>query len=248
MKIGFTSTTFRQIKNIEKIIEIAKKANADFIEWGADIHVKSVEDAKKAKKLCEKYSLKISSYGSYYIVGSFANEQWSNICLISKELGAKTIRVWLGKKSSRKTTKEEFEKLVSDAKRICKEAKKYGLIVAPECHNNTYNDNYSAFLKLKNEVNENNFKTYFQSRYTDIGADFKRIENTIDLTSHIHISYSEAVRMQFFAKKDKEYINKLIEKLKEENYKGDILLEYTYFGSPTFFIKDINKLRKQIEK
>ena len=56
MKIGFTSTSFRQIKSIEKIVKIASDAGADCIEWGGDVHVPhgdlaiAREAAEKTKK------------------------------------------------------------------------------------------------------------------------------------------------------------------------------------------------------
>lgn len=246
MEIGFTSTTFRQIKNLEKIVDIAKRAGADCIEWGGDIHVKTIDDAKKAKALCEKSGLLISSYGSYYVVGSNDYEEWTRICKFASEMGAESIRVWLGKKGSAKTGTEEYKNLLSDAKRICAQAKEYGLIVSPECHKNTYNDNTDAFLNFARELDADNFRTYFQSRYLDWEYDADRLERTVSLIENVHISYSECVRMQFFGKKDKTYVSKILRKLSELDYSGRVLLEYTYFGLPSYFEKDISRLRKQV--
>lgn len=246
MEIGFTSTTFRQIKNLEKIVYIAKKAGADCVEWGGDIHVKTMDDALKAKALCEKSGLQISSYGSYYVVGSNDFEEWTRICKIADAMGAKSVRVWLGKKGSTKTGAEEYKNLLSDAKRICTKAKEYDLIVSPECHKNTYNDNTDAFLNFAGELNADNFRTYFQSRYLDWEYDADRLERTISLIENVHISYSECVRMQFFGKKDKTYVSKILRKLSELNYSGRVLLEYTYFAMPSYFEKDISRLGKQV--
>lgn len=246
MEIGFTSTTFRQIKDLEKIVDIAKRAGVDCIEWGGDIHVKTIDDAKKAKVLCEKANLHISSYGSYYVVGSNDYEEWTRICKIASEMGAKSVRVWLGKKGSAKTGAEEYKKLLSDAKSICAQAKEYGLIVSPECHKNTYNDNTDAFLNFAKDLDADNFKTYFQSRYLDWEYDKDRLERTVSLIETVHISYSESVRMQFFGKKDKTYVSKILKKLSELNYSGRVLLEYTYFGLPSYFKKDIYRLREQV--
>ena len=46
MKFGFTSTSFRNIKDVKKIVDIAVSAGADCIEWGSDVHVKDIETAK----------------------------------------------------------------------------------------------------------------------------------------------------------------------------------------------------------
>ena len=49
MQIGFTSTSFRQIKSLDKIVQIAVDSGVDCIEWGGDIHIKNVDSAKYAK-------------------------------------------------------------------------------------------------------------------------------------------------------------------------------------------------------
>ena len=49
-KLGLCSVTFRK-KTAEEVVEIAKKAGVDYIEWGADVHIKTAEDAQKAKEL-----------------------------------------------------------------------------------------------------------------------------------------------------------------------------------------------------
>ncbi len=61
MKIGFTSTSFRQIRSIEKIMKTASESGADCIEWGGDIHIKDKDTAKRAKKLCDDAGIMISS-------------------------------------------------------------------------------------------------------------------------------------------------------------------------------------------
>ena len=65
LKIGVASVTFRN-KTISQVVEIAKNAGVEFIEWGGDVHIKTLDDAILAKKLCDKNNIKISSYGSYY--------------------------------------------------------------------------------------------------------------------------------------------------------------------------------------
>ncbi len=54
LKIGVASVTFRN-KTVSQVVEIAKNAGVEFIEWGGDVHVKTLEDAKLTKKV--KYSL-----------------------------------------------------------------------------------------------------------------------------------------------------------------------------------------------
>ena len=246
MKIGFTSTSFRQIKSIERIVKTASESGADCIEWGGDIHVKDIETAKRAKKLCDEAGIEISSYGSYYRVGSRNAEEWKNICEIVHTLGAKSIRVWLGDKDSEITDKKTYELLVEDGKAICSVAKEYNLIVCPECHDNTFNNNTDAFLKIRQDIGCDNFRTYFQSRYKRLEYDLDRLERTLPYIETIHISYSEQSREQF-PKFNPDYINKLLDKIVSLKFDGNILVEYTYLfcwaGIPSSMKKDISKIK-----
>ncbi len=248
MQIGFTTTTFRNIRSVEKIVKIAVDCGAECIEWGGDIHVKDVETAKKVKKLCDEAKIHISSYGSYYRVGSSDKKEWQRICEIASAMDASSVRVWLGKADSEKTDTDIYKRLVEDAKDICTVASEYGLTVCPECHDNTYNNNTDAFLKIKNDIGCDNFRTYFQSRYKKKEYDLDRIERTLSFIENVHISYSELAREQF-PKYNPSYMDALLDKLIEVGFNGNTLIEYTYLfsyaGIPSCLKKDISKLKEK---
>lgn len=251
MQIGFTSTSFRQIKSLEKIVDIARDSGVDCIEWGGDVHVKDVADAAKAKKRCDDAGIKISSYGSYYRVGSKKVSEWEKVCKIANTMGAESVRVWLGKADSEKTDDATYRNLVEDAKAICSVAKEYGLIVCPECHDNTYNNNTDAFLKIQKDIGCNNFRTYFQSRYKRKEYDLDRIERTLPFIESVHISWSEQLREQF-PKHDKGYIDALLDKILSSGFDGNLLIEYTYLfsyiGLASSMKKDITKIKAKVGK
>lgn len=251
MRIGFTSTSFRQIKSIEKIVKIASDSGADCIEWGGDVHVKDVPTAKRAKKLCDDAGIPISSYGSYYRIGSENADEWKNICEIAHALGAQSIRVWLGNRDSEVTDEKTYQLLVEDGKAICSVAKEYNLSVCPECHDNTFNNNTDAFLKIQKDIGCENFRTYFQSRYKRKEYDLDRLERTLPYIESVHISYSEQSREQF-PKLNPGYINSLLDKIISLNFDGNILVEYTYLfcwaGIASSMKKDIAKIKAKVGK
>lgn len=247
IETGFTSTTFRPIKDKRKIVDIAVRANVHFIEWGGDIHVKSEKDAYEAQEICSANNIKISSYGSYYNVGSRDKSEFEKICTITSAMGADTIRVWLGNKGSNKTTKDERKELLEDAHRICRTAKEYSLKVAPECHPGTFNDNTDAFLDFAKELDEDNFRTYFQSLYRNLSYDMDRINRTLEYTDNVHISFSECSRMQILHKQNKDFIPLILGKYKDTGFKGRILLEYTYFSLPSMLIHDMSELKARLD-
>lgn len=249
MQIGFTSTSFRQIKSLEKIVRIALDCGADCIEWGGDIHVKNEKDARLAKDLCDRYGIGISSYASYYRVGDKDCAEWERICRIADAMGAIWVRVWLGRKDSEKTDIKTYNAIVEDIKAMCIVAQKYNLKVIPECHDNTFNNNTDAFLKIAKEVNSPVFGTYFQSRYKKMEYDLDRIRRTMPFTECVHISFSELRREQF-PHYDPSYIDVLLEKILFEGFNKTVLVEYTYifgrFGLPSSMKKDIARLREKV--
>lgn len=158
-------------------------------------------------------------------------------------MGAESIRVWLGKKDSEKTSNEEYINILNDCKSICDVAKEYGIIVSPECHDDTFNNNTDAILRFIKELGRDNFRTYFQSRYFRMEYDLDRIDRTFDYILNMHVSYSDLKREQMFRKKDKNYLDTLLKKMISKEFKGIIILEFTENSSEKAFSEDIKKLR-----
>lgn len=242
LKIGVASVTFRN-KTVPQVVEIARKAGVGFIEWGADVHVKSIADAKTAKALCDENKIAISSYGSYYRTGSGCESEWENVCRIASELGASSVRIWLGSKNSEDFTAEEYAALAEEMKFLCGKAKEYNLLVCPECHDYTFNNSTDSFLRLMNDVGCDNFRTYFQSRYRRFDYDIDRIERTFPFVENFHVSYRDLKREQRFRKKDKNYLDKLLRKFISMDFGGIVIVEFTQGSKERNFIKDVNKLR-----
>ncbi len=241
-KLGLCSVTFRK-KTAEEVVEIAKKAGVGYIEWGGDVHVKSIDGARKAKELCDNAGIKISSYGSYFNCADYDENKWIGVCKIAKEMSAASVRVWLGKKDSEKTSDSEYESLIINTKKMCDIAAEYGLTVCPECHGNTYNNNTDAFLRFAGELNKDNFKTYFQSRYFRMDYDLDRIDRTFDFTENVHVSYRDLKREQMFRKKDKNYLDTLLRKLIEKQFDGIVMVEFVERDSEKVFYRDVEKLK-----
>ncbi len=241
-KIGVASVTFRN-KTVSEVVEIAEKAGVGYIEWGSDVHVKTEEDALLARKLCNEKGIGIISYGSYYRVGSHDEKKWEEICKNASVMGASSVRVWLGEKDSEKTSEEEYKEILEDLTFICEVAEKYNLLVSPECHDNTFNNNTSAIIRIKNDLNKENFRTYFQSRYFRFDYDMDRIEKTFYFIENVHVSYRDLVREQRFRKKDKKYLDKLLKKFLQMNFCGVIIVEFTKGSKEKNFLKDVKKLK-----
>ncbi len=239
-KIGLASVTFRN-KSVAEIVSLCQRAQVDCIEWGSDVHIRSEADAKNARALCDEAGLGISSYGSYYRVGNGDAQAWRGLCENARIMGARSIRVWLGEKDSELTSQTEYERLIRDAREICDIALGYGLLVCPECHDNTFNNNTQAILHFANELDRPNFRTYFQSRYFRKEYDLDRIEKTYNLIENIHVSYRDQKLEQAQRIKDGTYLDTLLEKFREKNFGGAVILEFS--ENEDEFFNDISRLK-----
>ena len=242
LKLGLCSVTFRK-KSAAQVIETAKKAGINYIEWGGDVHVTNKEEARIVKSICDNENIKISSYGSYFNSAEFDKKKWEQICEIAKAMDAKSVRIWLGKKNSEDTDEKEYRLLLENTKKMCDIAKSYSLTVSPECHDNTFNNNTDAILRFIKDLQKENFSTYFQSRYFRMEYDLDRIDRTFDVTENVHVSYRDLKREQRYRKKDKNYLDTLLKKLIEKKFDGIVMVEFVDYNSEKVFYKDIEKLK-----
>lgn len=160
-KTGLVSISFRAL-SAEQIIEIAKNAGLEDIEWGGDVHVPAgdVEKAARVREKCLSAGLKIPEYGSYYRLGVSDTSVVAGVVESARALGTDTVRVWAYNKGSHEISADEYKKIVEETRKICAEYSE--VCFCTECHNNTLTDDYKANLKLISDVNMPNFKTFWQ--------------------------------------------------------------------------------------
>lgn len=240
--IGFTSTSLRK-NSISEVAEAAYRASAEIIEWGSDVHVKTLSDAYEAKRLCDDKGIIINSYGTYYRIGGKNAEEWERICEISAAMGAKYIRTWLGEKGSAHTSENEYALILSHARDMAKTAGKYGLVISNECHPHTYNDTTASSLRFLNDIGCDNVRTYYQSWYRGEKGDREKLEKTFPFVTDVHLSFSEMEKFQLLHKKDEDYIEKILSWLNSLGFENGLLIEFTKHSDAENLIKDIERLR-----
>lgn len=159
---GVVSVSFRP-NSVEEIINAAKNAKLSGIEWGSDVHAAAgdVLLAEKIRAASEENGLKTSTYGSYFRVGVTPNGEFPKYLESTKALGASVIRIW-AYKSVKSTEGEEWDKVVADAKELCKMAEPYGIRICLECHNGSITEDYHTALAFLKAVNHELFGMYWQ--------------------------------------------------------------------------------------
>ncbi|MBE6913139.1 MAG: hypothetical protein E7473_11510 [Ruminococcaceae bacterium] len=162
IKSALCSVSFRN-KTPDEIISLSAKAGLSAIEWASDAHVQQ-GDIALAKEVAAKTrdaGLEVSSYGSYYRLAS--NMDIVPFLESAKALGTDQIRIWGGFNPSTYHNFEQRCALVREAKEISRKAADYGITLATECHAHTITDMPQSLLYFMFEVNEPNFRTYWQA-------------------------------------------------------------------------------------
>ena len=247
MHLGFTTVTFRN-KSIEDIFNIARDNGMDMLEIGGDIHLpyNDTESLNKVINLQNKYNITAISYGTYYKVGENDLIKFESICRVTQAIGAKIIRVWLGRKSSKFVSKELFSSLIKELQDLCDIANKYNCIVAAEFHLNTLNDNYKSCLSVIKACKRENYKTYWQP----LGNLRKDIINLENIKEHIVVVHTfnwkfNRIRCSFkYSTKWKKFMRIIL------GYNKDIpfIMEFVKGDSEINFRKDVVYIRKMMEK
>ncbi|MEG1608813.1 MAG: hypothetical protein RR348_02995, partial [Clostridia bacterium] len=226
------------------------KNNVENIEWGGDVHLPydSFETVKKIKELTACNKINNISYGSYYVVGEKDYQKFSKICEVASIIGAKIVRVWLGKKGSQNTSDIEVNDYCLEVVQLCKIAQEFELIVASEFHNNTFNDSGQSAVSFIKKVNVANLMTMWQP----LGNDKVDINNLIEVMPYlceVHIfNWDSNNRRKPLAKgKDKwlsffEIISKYTQ-CAQEKIELNFVLEFVKGNSARAFKQDVKTLK-----
>lgn len=185
--IGLCSVTFSD-ESVEEIIDLTKKADLQAIEWSSKLHVPEddVDFANEVADLMDEAGLETSSYGIYYVLGSF--EDFDPYIEVAKVLGASTMRVWAGEKGSADTDSDERQKIVDDANRIGELAAKEDLRISLEYHAGTLTDTPESAIKLMEEINSPHVLLYWQpAESLTVDERLESLETLSQWVTNVHV-------------------------------------------------------------
>ena len=155
--------SFRSL-SAEQIMEGAKKAGLDVIEWGSDVHAPWGDQDRLLEivKLQEESGIKCCSYGTYFRIGVTPVAELDGYIHAAKTLGTNILRLWCGNKNSEEYTEEEKTAFFAQCKAVADIAQQQGVVLCMECHNGTYTNAKEAALELMYAVNSDHFRMYWQ--------------------------------------------------------------------------------------
>lgn len=216
---GLVSVTFRNLSRLD-IAVLMKKSGLSAIEWGGDVHVPSkdmpltpVQSAEIDDALSEALYVSTvgkfytASYGSYYRCESDFNAYLHT----AVGLEAPNIRVWAGTRGSADADPEYREMIVGHLQMMCDVAKYHNMTVSTEFHGGTLTDHYESCVRLINEVERENFFTYWQpNQFRDEEYNIAALNAVLPYLSNVHVFTWEGHNkfpLAHGADKWKRYIN-----------------------------------------
>lgn len=248
MITGLVSITFRKFSPAE-IISLVRQAGLRAIEWGGDIHVPhgDLARAKEVGRLTREAGLQSLCYGSYFRLGESEEKglPFSSVLETAGALGAPSIRVWTGSKSSTEAGAAFREKLVRESLSISEQAAKAGITVCYEFHAHTLTDTLESALDLLRSAAHPNLKTLWQPpNGMDPALSTAGLERLLPLVHHLHVfhwwpSSAERHPLSAGAANWKRYLDVL----RRENRPLPLLLEFVRNDSPEQFLEDAATLR-----
>ena len=251
MRLGLCSVSFRD-KSPDEIILLAKKANLEVIEWGADIHVKPGEKelARRIGRITRENGLQVCSYGSYYKLGN----SYSNFLTVldtTKALQAPAIRVWAGEKGSSETNVFERSQMVEEARRIAAVANEENISIHLEFHEHTLTDNAESAQQLMNQIQHSNVFLYWQPpNHVTYEERLQSIEEVKPFISNVHLFHWYSFNERMALSEGKNEWQVYLEKIQEDNKPRNVLMEFIREDSTEQFFEDakvLHALRNVIE-
>jgi 3-dehydroshikimate dehydratase len=187
---GLCSITFRKLSP-EGIISACEENGLKAIEWGGDIHCPHGNEsvASRIRKSCEDAGISTPSYGSYYRMNpKCAEPDFRRTLDTAVALGASTIRVWAGARSSAAMDYNYRQELISEARRIASLAGEANCRIAFEYHRGTATDTNDEALRLLNEVNHPAAGIYWQPREaTKVEDRVAGLRMILPRLQHLHV-------------------------------------------------------------
>jgi sugar phosphate isomerase/epimerase len=158
---GLCSITFHPL-SAEEALALAATAGLEGIEWASKSHVPlgDLQAAKRVRNQTVDAGLVVTSYGTYYRVGS--GEEFSPVLETALALGAPIIRVWAGQKDYAKSSPEEIGRIVEETLCVADLCTAAGLKIGFEHHDGTLTSRNAGATEFASLVEHPAVRFYWQ--------------------------------------------------------------------------------------
>lgn len=258
IKAGLCSVSFRKL-SVADIVDVARRATLDGIEWGGDVHVRhgDVQTARDTLARCRDAGLDCPSYGSYYRVGVSEDRglSFADVLATAAALKARTIRVWAGATNLEDAAEGDVARVVGDTFRIAQLAEGEGMTVSFEYHGGTYTNTDSNAQYFARRVTHPAVRFYWQPPHgQDTEVCLAGLRTLRDRISNLHVFHwrllegtgvetrIEQLLLEEGVGRWQRFLD-LLQELPEEHWAH---LEFTRNGEPANTVRDAHALRGMI--
>ncbi len=189
---GLCSVTFREL-DVESVVGHAAKAGLECIEWAGDAHVPpgDLDAATHARTVTERAGLAVASYGSYL---SFVGEdeavraEGHAVIASARALDVQRVRVWATRTGSAETSPGERARAVGRMQEFADLAAQHEIEVGLEFHGRTLTDEIDSTLRLLDEIDRPNVRTYWQPHQgMEVEEALTTLRAALPRTTTIHV-------------------------------------------------------------
>jgi 3-dehydroshikimate dehydratase len=252
MITGLASVTFRKLAPRE-VINLVQLAGLESIEWSGDIHLPcgKVTLAGDIGRMTRESGLKNICYGSHYRLGESrkAGLSFSAVLETAIALGAPSLRIWAGGKSSAEAPLVYRENIIRESRAIAIEAAKARMEVCYEFQAGTLADTLVSTQSLLRMAAQANLKMIWQpTSGLDSLQAAMGLEQLLPQVHHLHVfqpGLADGERKPLAAGADhwKKYLQALA------RGKGDLplMLESVLHDSPEQFLEDAETLKSWLD-
>ena len=138
--------------------------------------------------LTRRAGLAVSSYGTYFRIGSTPFADFPAHLEAASLLGTRIVRAWAGTKSFAAMTADDFGRLANDAREAAAMAASAGVKLCLECHPNTATDCPEGTAKLLDAVASPALRMYWQpNQYHDFDWNMRYLRGIAPLVEIAHV-------------------------------------------------------------
>lgn len=242
---GLLSITFRQL-TAKEIVDWVRESGLKTIEWGGDIHVPpgKPEIASDVAELTADAGLNVASYGSYYRLGSASEGEFNDVLESALLLGAPAIRVWAGSVGSEEADAGLRRRIVEDAGSIARQAALHDLTIDLEFHRRTLTDTVDSTLRLLEEIDEPNVRTYWQPPLNEtVEQRAEGLKRLLPWVANIHTYHWMNVDRLPLAEGMEEW-RTYLDIVRTAPKERAVMLEFVQNDDPQQFLRDAEVLKK----
>jgi 3-dehydroshikimate dehydratase len=246
LSTGLVSITFRPL-DPEEILRLAVQARIETIEWGGDVHVPvgDLDRARETGRLTREAGLKVSAYGSYFRLGE-GEGRFEPVLATAVALGAPTIRIWAGNRSSADCPPHERSQLIEEACLVAEMAGKARLTISLEYHDGTLTDTRNSVRALLQELNHPGIEFFWQPSHGESTAECAgRLDDVLPRLRNVHVFHWWPTFAERHPLAEGETAwRTYIDLVRRSGRPVEFLLEFVRNDSPAQFLVDVETLHR----